>query len=252
MLVLIGSGLGGFRDLTLRALEYIREADFIYMEMYTSLFSLPQEEFREVTGRDFTPLSRAEVEEGDVVLEAARRGTAVLITVGDPLTATTHVDLLVRARREGIKTLVLHNASVLTAVPGLLGLQHYKFGRTVSIPRPQGNFFPTSYYDHIEMNRKMGLHTLLLLDLNPPMTANEAMSLLMEVERRVKRGVIAPDMLICVVARAGSEEPIVRAGPLRDLMEEDFGPPPHSLVIPGPLHFMEEEALRVLAGWRGE
>jgi diphthine synthase len=33
-----------------------------------------------------------------------------------------------------------------------------------------------------------------------------------------------------------------------DLLKVDFGPPLHSIVVPGELHFLEEEALRVLAG----
>jgi len=35
------------------------------------------------------------------------------------------------------------------------------------------------------------------------------------------------------------------AGKLREL---NFGPPPHVLIVPGKLHFIEAEALRVFAG----
>ena len=41
---------------------------------------------------------------------------------------------------------------------------------------------------------------------------------------------------------------MVKAGYVRDLINYDFGEPPHSIVFPGKLHFMEAEALIVLAG----
>jgi diphthine synthase len=39
-----------------------------------------------------------------------------------------------------------------------------------------------------------------------------------------------------------------RRGPASPLAREDFGEPLHSIVVPGELHFLEEEALKVLAG----
>ena len=40
----------------------------------------------------------------------------------------------------------------------------------------------------------------------------------------------------------------MRADKLRNLLEEDFGDPLHSLIIPSDLHFIEAEALVVLGG----
>jgi hypothetical protein len=53
--------------------------------------------------------------------------------------------------------------------------------------------------------------------------------------------------IICVVARAGSDKPTIKAGTIKDLINQDFGLPLHTIVIPGKLHFMEIEALQVLA-----
>jgi len=80
------------------------------------------------------------------------------------------------------------------------------------------------------------------------MTANQGMELLLEMEKSVKRGLIKEDLLICVVARAGSDNPTVKAGRIKRLVEEDFGPPLHTIVVPGELHFMEVEALVNFAG----
>jgi diphthine synthase len=37
------------------------------------------------------------------------------------------------------------------------------------------------------------------------------------------------------------------AGFMKDILKRDFGLPPHTLVFPGKLHFMEAEALVTLA-----
>jgi diphthine synthase len=78
------------------------------------------------------------------------------------------------------------------------------------------------------------------------MTANEGMHLLLDLERRVGRGAVGPDTLICVVARAGGPDCVVRAGRISEMIPLDFGPPLHSLAVPGKLHFMESEALEAL------
>jgi len=143
----------------------------------------------------------------------------------------------------------------MTAVPGLLGLQHYKFGRTASLPFPQEGYSPTSPYEIVAENLERGLHTLALLDIDSErgrfMTAGEGIHLLLDMERRVGRGALSGASLMCVVARAGSPDCLVRADAAQELMEEDFGPPLHTLVVPGKLHFMEERALEVLGGRRG-
>jgi diphthine synthase len=68
------------------------------------------------------------------------------------------------------------------------------------------------------------------------------------IESKCKKSLIKKSMLACVVARAGSPDPVVRAGYVKDLLSEDFGEPLHTLVIPGELHFKETEALVKLAG----
>jgi len=210
------------------------------------------EKLESVLGKKVTVLDREEVEKGDRILESARQSDACLLVVGDPFSATTHSELRIRAKKAGIPVHIVHGASALTAVPGLLGLQHYKFGRTTTLPFPDRGYYPESPYDMIAENLSRGLHTLVLLDIQADkgrlMTANEGLAVLAELERRRKGGILGPDALVCAVARAGSGNPVVRAGPLAQLQDEDFGAPHHSLVVPGKLHFMEAEALVELAG----
>lgn len=76
--------------------------------------------------------------------------------------ATTHTDLVVRAKQIGVDVEVVHNASVMNAV-GVCGLQLYRYGETVSIPFFAETWRPDSFYDKIKSNRDLGLHTLCLL-----------------------------------------------------------------------------------------
>ncbi len=250
MLTFVGLGLGSVEDITLRGKKAIENADVIYAEFYTSrLINSSIEDLENFFNREITVLSRDEVEDGRKIMEDAKDKNVVLLVAGDPMIATTHASLRIIAKERGIKTKIVHNASIVTAAPGLLGLQNYKFGRTISIPFPQDNFFPTSAYDFLAENMKMGLHTLALLDINPrPMSANEAMQLLLEMEARKKKGIITEKTLVAVVARAGTPNALIKAGFIGEMLKEDFGPPLHTLVIPGRLHFAEAEALVRLAG----
>ncbi len=58
---------------------------------------------------------------------------------------------------------------------------------------------------------------------------------------------MSPDTLVVGVARLGQPDTMIRAGPAADIANLDFGEAPHSLVVPGKLHFLEEDALKKLA-----
>ena len=252
-LIFIGLGLADERGMTLKGLESARACDAIFMESYTSaLVDASIERLEELLGKRISLLDRGSVEGGDAILEEAGKKEICLLVPGDPMSATTHVDLRLRALEKGIGTEVIAGVSALTAVPAALGLQIYKFGRAVTIPISEPNFAPTSFYERTLENFRQGMHTLLLLDIKQEderyMSANEGLEVLDSIERTLKRGFIKPDRLVCVVARAGSESVVVRAGPFSEMLEEDFGPPLHSIVIPGELHFLEAGALVALAG----
>jgi len=239
--------------MSLRALEEARNCSTLYAEFYTAApTGTTKGRLEEALGKSITVLDRTAVENGQMILDSAKDRDTGLLVVGDPFSATTHVELRIRARKAGIAVTIVHGASALTAVPGLLGLQHYKFGRTTTLPFPEKGYCPESPYDMIGENLSRGLHTLVLLDIQADrgrlMTAPEGLRILAELEKRKGGGLFADDSLVCVVARAGSPAPVVRAGRLAALVDEDFGPPHHSIVVPGKLHFMEAEALVELAG----
>ena len=55
-----------------------------------------------------------------------------------------------RAKEQGITTMIIHNTSILSAVPSHLGLSAYRFGRTATLPFPENkSFYP---YDIVAGN----------------------------------------------------------------------------------------------------
>jgi len=252
-IVFIGLGLHDEMGISLRGLENTKTADTVFLELYTSFmpnFSIKRLEG--ISGKKFQIISRRELEDesGRAILKAAKNDKVVLLVPGDPLIATTHIALRIQAEKAGIKTRVIHGASILSAVIGLSGLHNYKFGKSVTIPFSEETPSETPY-EVIAQNKKLGLHTLCLLDIKAEekryLTIWEGLNSLLKVEDIRKEKIVSMNTLAVGIARAGSNNPTVKAGFVRELQSYDFGKPPHSIVFPGKLHFMEAEALIVLA-----
>jgi len=253
-LVFVGLGLNEETDISLKGLRKAREANAVFAEFYTSLMpQLDAKKLEGLIGKRINVVSRRDLEEeeGKSILEAAQKSKAVLLTPGDPLIATTHVDLRIRAEKNGIRTSIIHGSSIVSAVVGLSGLQNYKFGRSVTIPFIDEGSVDATPYNVVAENQKAGLHTLCFLDIRAEekryMTIKDALDALSSLERRKQQYIVTNNTLAVGVARAGSENPVVKADFVKQLQEYDFGNPPHSLVFPGKLHFMEAEALIALA-----
>jgi diphthine synthase len=253
-LAFIGLGLGDDRDLSPRVLDTLRACEVLFTESYTSAIAPGSlQRLAHSLGRPIVPLSREQVESERPVLEAlAQHARVGFLVIGDPFAATTHVALRLAAETAGHTWTYWPNASVLTAVPGFLGLQHYRFGRVVSIPFPAPGFAPRSPLDGIAQNLARDLHTLVLLDLRPEegrfLTANEALDLLAERDAASPEPIGARELAFAVAARIGTPTARGWYGTWPLLRRIDFGPPLHSLVVPArTLHFEEAEALRRIA-----
>lgn len=253
-LVFVGLGLYSERGISLYGIDEARTANVVFAEFYTSLMpELNISKLEELVGKRINVLARRDLEEdlGNKILEAAKKEKVALLVPGDPLMATTHVDLRIRAEKQGIKTKLIHGASIISAVIGLSGLQNYKYGRSVTVPfSEQGHIIKTPY-NVIKANKKMGLHTLCFLDFKPDeeqyMTVKEGLEALLKVEKQKHQRIATVNTIAVGIARAGSNAPTVKADCVGKLMKFDFGTAPHSIVFPGKLHFMEAEALIVLA-----
>lgn len=246
-------GLGLSKDgLTVKGLNELKKADVIYAEFYTSLIpGLDINELSEEIGKEIKVLDREKIEDDPhEVLGNAEYKIVSFLVPGDPMIATTHVDLRLRAEKMGIETNIIHGVSIETAAPGLTGLQSYKFGRSATIPFSEKPSITP--YEVLNQNRENGSHTLLLLDIESDerryLTANEAMKIMLDIESRERKDAFTHETLIVVIARAGSDAPLVKGGRVCDLIKSDFGSPPHVLIAPGRLHFLEAEALNILSG----
>lgn len=119
----------------------------------------------EFYGRSLLLADRELVESSaDEILQNADNEDIAFLVVGDPFGATTHTDLVLRAKEKNIKVQIVHNASIINAV-GCCGLQLYSFGEVVSIPFWTDSWKPDSFFDKIVENYDRGLHTLCLLDI---------------------------------------------------------------------------------------
>jgi diphthine synthase len=252
-LVFVGLGLHDHLGISLRGLEETKTADDVFMELYTSLLpNFSMKLFEELSGKKPQVVVRKDLEEGNgkIILDTADAGKAVLLVPGDPMIATTHVALRIEAEKRGIRTRIVHGASIISAAIGVSGLHNYKFGKSVTIPFPEVS--SETPYEVIAQNKELGLHTLCLLDIevsgNRFLSIGDGLRELSKTEAKRKGNVVTMDTLAVGVARAGSSNPRVKAGSVMHILDFDFGQPPHSLIFPGRLHFMEAEALIVLAG----
>jgi len=134
MLVLIGLGLFDEKDLSLRGIEEAKKANKVYIELYTTAWFGDLEKLEEIIGKKIKVLKRKDLEENSgKILEEAKTQDIAIFVGGDPLVATTHSALILEARKRGIKTEVIHNSSIFSAIAET-GLHIYKFGSCVTIP----------------------------------------------------------------------------------------------------------------------
>ncbi|KAJ5945059.1 Tetrapyrrole methylase subdomain 1 [Penicillium verrucosum] len=267
MLHLIGLGLADETDITVRGLEIVKRAERVYLEAYTSILLVDKEKLEAFYGRPVIEADRELVETGsDDILAGGDKADIVFLVVGDPFGATTHTDLVLRARELGIETKVVPNASIMSGI-GCTGLQLYNFGQTVSMVFFTETWKPSSYYDRVRENVQTGLHTLVLLDIKvkeqslenmargrrifePPryMTVAQCAAQMLETEEERQEGVYGPDSLAVGAARVGAANQQLVSGTLKELATVEMGAPLHSLVLLGRrTHDLERDYIREYA-----
>jgi diphthine synthase len=248
MLTFVGLGLYDKTDCSEKGLSCIRQADHVFLDGYTSrLMGTTVSGLEEYYEKPVREIFREDVEQHpEELLDLAAREKVVFLCAGDPMVSTTHADLRIRAAARGIRTSIIHGASISSAVSGLSGLQNYRFGKSCSLPFPQKNWFPKTPFEVIARNLSLRLHTLVYLDIQKEryMTIPEAVALIEEM--RQEKPVTIP--LYVGIARAGSEEVVIHAGSAEKIRSLSFGPPLHILIVPAELHEMERMYLEMFAG----
>ena len=67
-----------------------------------------------------------------------------------------------------------------------------------------------------------------------------------DTEKGQKRNVISSSTYAIVASRIGLKNQAIISGKISSLKKIDFGEPPHTVIIPGRLHFTESDALKIL------
>lgn len=248
MLTFVGLGLFDLDDISLKGIQAIQNADYVYLEAYTSrLMGTDHAAMEERYGKTVYILKREDVEQfPEPILKNAETEKVVFLTGGDPMVSTTHADIRIRAAERNIQTAIIHGSSISSAVSGLSGLQNYRFGKSCSVPYPTKNWFPKTPFETINKNLSSNLHTIVYLDIqeNRFMQIREAVQILENLAKEESAHI----PLYVGIARAGSPQPVVVAGSAEKMISTDFGPPLHILVVPATLHEIEAEYLRIFAG----
>ena len=250
MLWFVGLGISGFKSIPSEALDILSKADIVYLEQFTSpIGKIDLIKIKNATKGEFILAKRWLVEDGKEILENAKKKKVVLLAYGDPYIATTHIELRIRAIEEKIKTYSIHASSSLTSLIGECGLHFYKVGRIATI-MSEIKSLTTPYYV-IYKNIIEGNHTVLLLEYNQDkdffLDPKDALNRLVETEKGQKREVINTSTYAIVASRIGFKDQKIISGKISSLMKMDFGKPPHTVIIPGRLHFTESDALQILS-----
>ncbi len=253
MLAFVGLGLE--QSPTLQEVAFLKNCEEVYFESYTSPATIDNDLLgslsKAVEGKKRIEIvTREFVEDGRKILEAAKGKVLALVCSGDPMVATTHQELRVRAIRAQIKTKIFHGSSILCALSGELGLSSYSFGKTVTVTR---NPLQYTAYNTIYQNLLRGLHSTLLLEWDEKsrffLSTKEAVLGLLEAEKDLKYGILTSETLLLGASQIGSEAGArINACTFSEARDVDFGTPPITLVIPGKLHFTEVEALSAITG----
>ncbi|MFA4953096.1 MAG: diphthine synthase [Candidatus Pacearchaeota archaeon] len=236
MLYLIGLGLN-VDGISQFGMEVVKKCKRVYLENYTVDFPYSVGELQEVFDKKIIPADREKIESLEIVDEARKMDVALLI-YGSPLTATTHISLIQEAKACNVKYKVIYNASVLDAVAET-GLQIYKFGKIASMPQWQKekNFTPTSFMEIVKENNSINAHSLILVDIGL-----EFQDALNQLEKSAKEHKIKLDKIL-VCSKLGTRYRKIFYEKMGNLFSENIEAP-FCFIIPGKLHFVEEEMLR--------
>ena len=248
MLSFVGLGISGFESIPIEGLDAISKADVVYLEQFTSPIGKSDlEKIQNATKGEFRPAKRWLVEDGNEILEMAKEKDVVLLSYGDPYIATTHIELRTRAIENKTETRSIHASSSLTSMIGECGLHFYKVGRIATIMSEMKSL--TTPYYVIYKNLIEGNHTVLLLEYNQDkdffLDPKDALKGLLETEQGQRRKVLAESSYVIVASRIGFKDQKIISGKISSLINTDFAKPPHTVIIPGRLHFTESDALRL-------
>ena len=249
MLWFVGLGISGISELSDSTISVIKNADIVYLESFTSPISeTEKEQLANMCDGEFKIAKRWLVEDGNEILENAKKREVVLISYGDPYIATTHLELKTRAVTDKIETKTIHSSSIVSSLIGEIGLQYYKVGKILTVMNdPKSMITP---YNTISNNLLSKMHSVILLEYNEDksffLAPQDALSLLLDAEKIQNGKIISLDTFAIIASRIGKSDQNITSGKISNLIKKEFGNPPHTIIIPGSLHFTESNAVKIV------
>ena len=249
MLWFVGLGISGISELSDNTISVIKNADIVYLESFTSPISeIEKEQLANMCDGEFKIAKRWLVEDGNEILENAKKREVVLISYGDPYIATTHLELKTRAVTDKIETKTIHSSSIVSSLIGEIGLQYYKVGKILTVMNdPKSMITP---YNTISNNLLSKMHSVILLEYNEDksffLAPQDALSLLLDAEKIQNGKIISLDTFAIIASRIGKSDQNITSGKISNLIKKEFGNPPHTIIIPGSLHFTESNAVKIV------
>ena len=226
-LYIIGLGLTK-RGISLHGKKILKNVKKIYLESYTVEFPYTKKEIEKEL-KIKVELADREFVESEKIVEIGKKEDVALLVYGSPLMATTHISLINRCKKDKTKYSIFHAGSVFDAVAES-GLSFYRFGKTASLPAWKDNYKPKSFMEIVKDNKKIGAHTLLLIDIG--LEFNDGRKQLIESGLKEK---------IIVCSRLG-----IRSKFYYDNLEDVDASKvktPYCIIIPDKFEEYEEEAL---------
>ncbi len=234
-LYLIGTGMTQ-NSISADALEILKTCDKIYLENYTVNFPYPKKELEKIYNIKIQELGRQSVEDESILKEAKNSSVALLI-YGDALSATTHMQLILEAKKQNIPYQIFHNASILTTIAET-GLSLYKFGKTTSMPNwKEHTNKPISFIDYIKQNQSIKAHTLILTDIG--LEIKDAINQLLE---STEKNLELPEKIIAI-SHAGTLQQKIFYDKPKNLTIQKITMP-FCLIVPSNLSHTEKEILK--------
>jgi len=251
--VFVGMGVHGVKGIPVGAVEELRECGRVLLDTYTTPIDASRaiEELRAVLGINAVEADRDALEDIPGILREAADGCLGILIPGDVFVATTHDAIRQEAMKSGVDVRVWHSSSIVSSALSRLGLHIYKLGfiGTLVEGPPQ-----TAYrvYFGVAAALRGSQHSILLLQHDPArgegIDVRRALEQLSAAEGSWRMGVFGRDRVIAVASRLYSESEAIRVIRLGDALDEDFGGHPHTIIVPGRLHYTEAEAIGLISG----
>jgi len=241
-----GLGLGTMDLVPKKVLNKIPLADVVFVENYTGL--IPTEEIEKLRSMNenlvFLTREDCEVNDYKKIFDALDSGkNVVFLTEGDPMLATTHVNLVIELGKRNIDFELVPSVSIVCASMSLSGLQIYRLGEVLTFPIDYKRA-KNSIRDKILRGLDNKKHILILFEMDLKAQMYVGPLEFLEFARTDLKEIL--DNRIVLISRLGLRDQKIFSIQLKDLDKVEIGQPPWTMILAVDPHPMEKEYLELI------